>query len=63
MAYFRFASRCLARLSKQGRSQGVRIEGETVEHPRGAIGPFDQGQCQGDVLDSDVPMAQIQRRS
>ena len=58
---FRFASGCLARLSKQGRSQDVRIEVETVEHPRGAIGPFDRGQGEGDVLDTDMPMSQIQR--
>ena len=49
-------------MAKQSGSQGIRIEVETVEHSGGAIGAFDRGQGDGDVLDTDMSMTQIQRR-
>lgn len=59
---FRIESRGLAGRSKEGGSQRGWVDAESAEHRRGAIGALGGGQGKGDVLDSDLPMAEIQGR-
>ena len=59
---FRIESGGLAGRSKERGSQRGWVDVESAEHRGGAIGALAGGQGKSEVLDSDVPMAEIQRR-